>query len=242
MSRHVTTMTIDDAPHISPERREEIIASYAPHERDARTRGIPSMGAGAIYPVAEQDIVCAPFAIPAHWKRGYGLDVGWNMTAAAWMAENPDDGMRYVYAEYYKGEALPVIHGAAIKARGEWIRGAIDPAARGRQQGDGRQLLADYIGAGLHLTVADNSVESGIYDLWGRMEMGRIKVFTTCTKLLEERRLYHRDEHGRVKKARDHGLDAWRYVNNTWDKVARTKPFERMTATAVGPADQRAGY
>ena len=40
----VTTMTIDDAEHYTPEQRTAIIASYPAHEREARTRGIPSLG------------------------------------------------------------------------------------------------------------------------------------------------------------------------------------------------------
>ena len=42
---HVTTMTIDDAEHYTPEDRAAIIATYPAHERDARTKGIPRSGA-----------------------------------------------------------------------------------------------------------------------------------------------------------------------------------------------------
>jgi phage terminase large subunit-like protein len=46
----VTTMTIDDAEHYSPEQRAAIIASYPAHERDARVKGIPSLGSGRVFP------------------------------------------------------------------------------------------------------------------------------------------------------------------------------------------------
>ena len=39
-------------------------------------RGIPSLGAGAIYPVAESNFVVEPLQIPAWYWRAYGLDVG----------------------------------------------------------------------------------------------------------------------------------------------------------------------
>ena len=64
MSRHVTMMAIDDAEHISAEQRAVIVASYPAHEREARTRGIPSLGAGRVFPVAEEDIVVPAMAIP----------------------------------------------------------------------------------------------------------------------------------------------------------------------------------
>ena len=47
MSRWVTMMTIDDAEHYTPEQRDEIIAGYPEHEREARARGIPVLGSGS---------------------------------------------------------------------------------------------------------------------------------------------------------------------------------------------------
>jgi phage terminase large subunit-like protein len=42
--RAVISMTIEDAEHYTPAERAKIIASYPPHEREARTKGIPSLG------------------------------------------------------------------------------------------------------------------------------------------------------------------------------------------------------
>ena len=54
MSRHVTFMTIDDAEHYSPDERAAIIAAYPEHEREARARGVPVVGSGRIFPLAEE--------------------------------------------------------------------------------------------------------------------------------------------------------------------------------------------
>lgn len=62
----VVTMTIDDAEHYTQEQRDAIIASYPPHERDARSKGIPSLGSGRIFPVSEDLISIEPFEIPKH--------------------------------------------------------------------------------------------------------------------------------------------------------------------------------
>ena len=62
-------MTIDDAEHYSPEERAKIIASYPPHEREARTKGVPVLGSGRIFPVEEEAIKVAPFRIPGFQAR-----------------------------------------------------------------------------------------------------------------------------------------------------------------------------
>ena len=46
MSRHITQMSIEDAEHYTTEDRAEIIASYLPHEREARAKGVPQLGSG----------------------------------------------------------------------------------------------------------------------------------------------------------------------------------------------------
>ncbi|HEY6019152.1 MAG TPA: terminase family protein, partial [Candidatus Paceibacterota bacterium] len=51
---HVTSMTIDDVDHYTPEQRAAIIASYPAHEREARAKGIPTMGSGRVFPIDEE--------------------------------------------------------------------------------------------------------------------------------------------------------------------------------------------
>ncbi|WP_348642623.1 terminase family protein [Mesorhizobium sp. B2-4-18] len=83
MTRHVTFMTIDDAAHYSPGERAAIVAAYPEHERDARAKGIPVLGSGRIFPVAEALIACEPFRLPRYWPRLGALDFGWDHPSAA---------------------------------------------------------------------------------------------------------------------------------------------------------------
>ena len=46
--------------------------------------------------------VCAPFSIPAHWRRYVSLDYGTDMLAAYWIAMDEND-RAYVYRELYEG-------------------------------------------------------------------------------------------------------------------------------------------
>jgi phage terminase large subunit-like protein len=221
--KHVTTATWDDVIHLDEQAKKELLASIPPYQRDARSKGVPSLGAGAIYPVQEELIFIDPITIPAHWKRCYGLDVGWNRTAAVWGAMDPDSSTLYIYSEHYLGEAVPSTHAASIRARGEWIPGVIDPASRGRTQDDGNQLLQNYMDLGLDLQKANNNVESAIWEILEAFQQGRIKVFNTLPNFLKEFRGYSRDEKGKIVKSNDHLLDAFRYLWNSGRERAKNE-------------------
>ena len=208
-TKFITTMTWDDAPHLSQEAKDELWASIPLYQREARSKGIPSLGSGAIYPVPEADITVADFEIPVHWPRCWALDTGWNWTACVWMALDRESQTLYVYSEYKRSEAEPLVHAAAIKARGEWIPGVGDAAAISNY--DGKQFIQIYRDLGLNIELPDKGVESGIHKVWQLMSGGRLKIFKSCTGLLEELRLYRRDEKGRIVKQNDHLCDGFRY-------------------------------
>lgn len=244
MTKYVVQATWEETPHLSPEAREQLIGSYPAHERDARTRGVPQLGSGAIYPVPESDFVIDPIVFPVYWPRAYAMDVGWNRTAALWGCVDPESDIVYFYSEHYRGQAEPAVHAAAIKARGDWMNGVIDPAARGRGQTDGQQLFSLYVDLGLRISAADNSVEAGIYDFWTRLSSGRIKVFKTLTNLLAEYRMYRRDEKGRVVKENDHLMDCGRYFVRSGLGVATVSPtaYVGKRAAPDRPYDPFAEY
>lgn len=203
--------TWDDAPHLGEKEKSELLAALPPYQRDARSKGIPQLGSGAIYPIPESEIVIEPFEIPVNFKWVYGLDVGWNNTAVCWLAHDLESDIVYVVHDYKRGQAEPAVHASSIKARGT-IRGVIDPASQGRSQKDGEQLVQLYRGQGLELSLADNTVEAGIFDVYERFTTGRLKIFKTCQNTIAEYRLYRRDEKGKIVKQNDHNMDALRYA------------------------------
>ena len=226
MSKWVVNLSWDEAPHLSAKDKQEMLAGYSPHERDARSKGLPQLGAGAIYPVPESDIVVRPFEIPEEWEIAYGMDVGWKKTAAIWGAYNKKEDTWYLYSEYYRGYAEPSVHADGIRARGTWINGVIDPASRGGSQKDGVSLLDEYMKLGLELSLANNSVEPGLLDVFQRVSTGRLKVFSTLQNWLAEYRIYRRDDKGKVVKDRDHLMDATRYLMMSGFNVMSVKPPE----------------
>lgn len=230
-SRWAIQATWSDVPHLSEEAKKAVLESYLPSERSARSQGIPQFGSGLIFPVPEEDITCAPFELPAWYRFAYGLDVGWNRTAAVWSARNPETDVVYLYHEYYRGQAEPAVHAQGIKAPGLWIPGVIDPSAAGAgKQRDGEGILSMYVAAGLNLTSADNRVEAGLYEVWSRLSSGRLKVFNTLSNWLNEFRIYRRDEKGKVVKDNDHLLDATRYLIMSGLARDRAKPYENWPA------------
>jgi hypothetical protein len=183
-----------------------------------------------IYPVPDTDLVVKEFSIPDNWPRAYGLDVRWNTAAAIWGARDPESDVLYLYSEYL-GESDPAVHVAAIRSRSEWIHGLIDPAANGRNQADGQRLVQTYRKLGLDLSAIDNPIESGILNVWQRMHSGRLKVFASLSKYLDERRLYRRDERDQIVKDRDNLQDALRCLVSGISRM-RPKP---QPAPAVTP-------
>lgn len=227
--RTVITMTIEDAEHYTPEERAKIIASYPLHEREARTRGIPAMGSGLVFPVIEDDIVCEPFAIPAHWVQLGGMDFGWDHpTAGICIAWDRDTDVIYLTKDYRQRQATPVVHAAAFKAWGPWLPWAW-PHDGNNDTAAGENLSKQYGDQGLNMlperaTFEDgsNSVEAGLMEMLDRMLTGRLKVFRTCGAFLEERRIYHRKD-GKVVKERDDAISAARYAI-MMKRFARVKP------------------
>lgn len=233
MSKYLVQATWDDVPHLDAVAKAELLAAYPPYQRDARTKGVPQLGSGAIYQTPESDIVVPDFEIPAYYPRGYGMDVGWNRTAVVWGAKDPASNVIYLYSEHYRGMAEPVVHAQAIFARGRWVPGVIDPAANGRSQKDGIQLLQIYRDLGLDLQTASNTVESGIQEVWQLLQAGKLKVFRSLSSWLTEFRLYQRDTDGKIVKSNDHLMDAMRYLIMSGRDRMRCAPAKPRSETRL---------
>lgn len=241
MSRYVVQAGWRDVPHITKKDEEELGANLLPHQKEARKNGTPSLGSGAIYPIDEDEVFIDPIVLPKFFARGYGLDVGWNKTAAVWGAWDRDNDIIYAYSEHYRGQAEPSVHASAIKARGKWIKGAIDPAARGRSQIDGEKLIEKYEQNGLLITKAQNAVEAGLLEVYQRLSEGRLKIFNTLSHTKSEFRIYRRNEKGLIVKKNDHAMDALRYLVMTITEIASLPPVKR-TNTRISAADKTVGY
>lgn len=225
MGKAAVLVSWEDVPHLTEDQKKSILRSIPAWQRDARTRGTPSLGSGAIYPIPEEDLLISPFEIPSHWPRSYGFDTGWKRTAAIWLAWDPETGGAVAYDEYYRGKVDPAIHARGLRKRGDWMTGVIDPAARGARGHDGEKLLDVYRGLDLNLELADNAVISGILAVWDALSTGQLKIFRTLSNTRNEMRLYRRDEKGQIVKQNDHLMDALRYAVMSGRQHAKIPPL-----------------
>lgn len=213
------TMTIDDAEHYTPEQRAAIIASYPEHEREARAKGIPILGSGRVFPIIEDGIKVQAFPIPSHWPRIAGIDFGIDHpTAVVWMAWDRDADVLYVTDCYRVKDQSPIIHAAAVRARGEWVPVAWPHDGLQRDKGSGEQLAKQYRDHGLSLTKdratfedGSNGLEAGVAEMLVRMQTQRLKVFAHLQDWFEEFRLYHRKD-GLIVRLTDDLMSATRYA------------------------------
>jgi phage terminase large subunit-like protein len=218
----------NDVPHLTEEWKRKRLAKMKPHLRKSRVFGIPSGGDAMVYPVDEEFIICKPFPIPDHFRRVAGFDHGWHNTAAVWVAYDKDEDMAYIYGEYKRGEVTIEVHATALKARGAWIPFLGDSSAR---DSDGTQIVNKYKTLGVRMRLPDKAVDAGIQEVLERLDSGRLKIFSTCPKWIEEYRRYRykADTNGipQVVKQNDHLMDATRYAIYAGLKVAEHNPGTR---------------
>lgn len=213
-------------PHLDEDEKAALLATTPPFQVKARTEGEPSLGAGAIYPINEEFITVPTRLVPDTWRRVYGMDVGWNRTAVIWAAQDPGTGGFELYDLHYQGQGEPASHAAAIRSRGDWIKGVIDPAAIASNIKDGTKLIDVYRSPelALDLQFAENAVEAGITVMWNLLISGRLKVQAHLFAWFAEFRKYHRDEKGKIVKANDHLMDATRYLVVSGEPYLGLKP------------------
>jgi hypothetical protein len=234
MSKFITMIGHDDAPHLNPpvitvEEREELFEGMQEHERQARETGRPALGAGAIYPIREDIFFIDPIQIPDWWEYAWSMDPGWNVTAGLLIARNPDTDQHYLVAEYYGIRDQPVVHSLGLKAMLPWpdMIGLIDPAgANVGNLKDGTKMKEEYEDLGFILDKANNAVHSGLRHCLVKMQSGLLKCFNTLPYFKKEFRLYRRDIKGKIVKANDHLLDDMRYIMNT-PGAFKSRPIER---------------
>jgi len=217
--------TWDDAPHLTKEVKEQILAVYGEHEREMRSKGVPVFGSGPVFAVPESDIICEPFEIPQYWPGIVGLDFGWDHpTAAVWLRWDRDSDTLYVVDEYRKRTETIAIHATALVSR-EGFPVAWPHDGMKHEVGAGVSMADQYRMHGVNmlpqyftnpLAPGENGkgnykVEPGINAIHERMQTGRFKVFNTCHEWFDEYRMYHRED-GKIVAVNDDLMAATRYA------------------------------
>lgn len=216
--QYMQNVTWDDAPHLTEETKQQLLAAYPEYQRDMRTKGIPLLGSGAIFPLAEEHLKTDIERIPAHWPRIAGIDFGWDHpTAVVWLAWDRDDDCIYVYNCYRQSQVTPAVVSITIRAKRSWIPVAWPHDGLQHDKGSGVQIAEQYRQLDVNMLTeratfedGSNGVEAGLFDMLGRMQSGRLKVAAHLHEWFEEYRMYHRKD-GKVVKERDDLMAATRY-------------------------------
>jgi phage terminase large subunit-like protein len=215
------TATWDDAPHISEKMKENILAIYPAYQKLMRSKGVPLMGSGLIYPFDEDEMKCDPFEVPDYWFVINGMDFGWNHPQAHIQLVWDRDADIFYLINAWKGskkhayEAWHIVKPWAENVPTAW-------PSDGLQTRDGKEQKGPFIEEGFKLLpehaqweTGGNSVEAGIVMISNLLKNGKLKVVRTLLPFFDEFRQYHATTHKRtgkvtIHKVKDDLLDALR--------------------------------
>lgn len=211
-----------DAPHMTDEKRERLLAQYPAHQRDMRSKGIPMLGQGRIYDMGDEFIACDPFEIPEYFMVINGMDFGWDHPQSqVQLAIDQDADVVYVTQAWKQRQVSANDAWGAVK---DWADGVPlawpqDGLQNEKGRDDAVEQAEHYRRAGFDMLPewaqwesGSRSVEQGLYEINDRMRKGKFKVFSNLVPWFEEFRQYHRDEKGKIVKVRDDLMDATRYA------------------------------
>lgn len=205
-------VTWDDAPHLDPKTKADMEAQMLPHEIEARKLGKPVIKEGLIFPFPESLITCQPLGvIPAHWHYLIGMDVSAysGTTAAILMVRDPTSQVIYWIAEYANERALREEHAEKILEWGQGIYTQMDTSSN-QSEVDGSTTKRAYKAEGMNVHTKRYLVDPGLVRMYEAFKTGKLKIYSTLRKTLEQIRFYQ-FVNGKPKKVKDHLIDAGRY-------------------------------
>lgn len=248
---YVKNVTWNDAPHLSEDEKKRMEASYPAWEREARVKGVPMLGEGAVFPVSDSELMVQPFEIPRHFALIGGIDFGIDHpTGAVWLAHDRDRDIIYVIDAYRKKDGKYFEHAFAIKQRGDWIRFAWPHDGLKRDGNSGMQIHKYYRQYGVKMLSrsaryddekgGSQPIEPIIGDILERMQTGRFKVFNHLQEWFEEKRMYHRKD-GKIVDKQDDLMAATRYAVMDLRKARSFIDSQKVRSSSAQRPSRRVG-
>ncbi len=220
-SKYLVMAGWDDVPHLDEKTKRELLESTPPHLRAARSRGIPVLGSGLVFPVDEAMWIVEPFTVPDSWVRIGGMDFGWDhpwaLVECAW---DRDSDTFYLIRDARMRETTPKAAWVALSDGWplKWLPIAWPHDGLQHDKGSGEQLAKQYEAVGFRMlteraTFPDgtNGLEAGVMQMLERMQTGKFKVFRSASNFIAEARMYHRKD-GLIVKVNDDTISAARYA------------------------------
>lgn len=213
--------TVDDATHLSPAHRQAIIEEHQ-HSPLAMARlyGQPVVGHGLIFPDLDS-VVVDDFGRPEQWKYLIGIDIPHTTGhfAAALLGIDPDGGRMHVFAEYQGlNEAWEVYASACKRLGADRIEVAYPHDAGYRVGGSAAacELLSQdgckLMGTSAYMETPegrkDKSPMTAVEMMTALMTSGRFTIAQSCTRLLDQMRVYAQKDGKIFENQADHIIDA----------------------------------
>lgn len=222
--------TVMDNPFIDPTYRKHL--SMLPEiERRQKLMGDWDTFTGQYFKEFDRGRhVVERFAIPESWPRFRGIDFGTaNPFCCLWGAQDPSNGIMYIYREAYQKNLTTAEQARLIKklsilenGRAENIgTTVIDPSTFSNVAGLGTTVAAQYNAQGVVVTRAKNQRIGGWQNMRRYMMPHpvdgevRLKVFADCQNLIRTIPLMRHDNHNPEdldSRDEDHAVDALRYL------------------------------
>ncbi len=235
----------DDVPLelLDQKTRDMLISTWLPYEIDARTKGIPMAGTGAVFQIDfDQMILKEPPQIQPWYKRLCAIDFGRSPdpTVIIWMYWDERTDTIVVYDEVIVKNQTPIEYAPQILARGKDIPMAWPPDGKRKGYTETESVIVELTNKyGINtvpesFTNPDGSrgIDYGLQYIIQRIRLGKFRVSAHCVGLIEEMRQYHTETSGNGKvnfRGSDHAIDAMRYG---------ALSIERFGRTTVGDIDE----
>src|SRR3990167_1894796 len=242
---------VGENPYL-PESYRETLHSLPPTMRKAMEEGNWDLFVGQYFTEWNRDLhVCAPFPIPAHWRKRISIDYGYEApSSVGWWADDPE-GHTYRYRELYQRGLTYASLGREVMERtplDERIEDVIaDPAIWGDRPKDkevpgpsgGEQLAELFETRGWSLLRGNHDRIPGWQRCRERLKPyalpdGRVgttlHIFSTCAAFIRTvQGLVHSETRPEDldTKGEDHVADEWRYKENTQAEQTRQEQRER---------------
>jgi phage terminase large subunit-like protein len=228
----------DDVPLelLDQKTRDMLTSTWLPFEIDARTKGIPMAGTGAVFQIDfDAMIMKEPPALQPWYKRLAAIDFGRNPdpTVIIWMYYDDRTDTITVYDEHVARNQTPIEYTPQILSRGKDIPLAWPPDGKRKGYTETESVIVELTNKyGINtlsesFTNPDGSrgIDYGLQYIIQRIRLGKFRVSAHCTYLIEEMRQYHTETTGNGKvqfKGQDHAIDAMRYGALSIERFGRT--------------------
>lgn len=217
---YLQSVSMYDAPHLTPEIIEELKAGWPEYQWDMRIKGLPVLGSGSVFPFLDSDVICEQLIPLPHWPILASIDWGdtTDPTVVSFLTHDSDNDIYYLFEQHVLDGEYGELNDRSAQSVARVIKASHwpnipiiiphDSGIKTNQRGVGAQLMntgvntnAGYvfenpphliINAGKvgSTTVTSRSIEVGLQETRRLVREGKFKVVRNCYNWFSEKNSY----------------------------------------------------